>query len=149
MSTKYGKTSLVQLPEMGNNDESGMPEPQNYIVVHGREIASHIRSRRLRLEAGGGDEEGGVFVGSAVAHLTLATVSYYFQRMFLLTFRSLAFHSVLHRVSFPFHPSPSRPVSFHPFLSCVSSFPGLFVCLLSDSKASGRSLVVYKCSACI
>jgi len=55
---------------MGNNDKSGMPEPQNYIVVHRREIALHIRSRQLRLEAGGGDEEGGVFVGSAVAHLT-------------------------------------------------------------------------------
>jgi len=52
-----------------------MPEPQNYIAVHGREIASHIRSRRLRLEAGGGDEEGGVFVGSAVAHLTLSIQS--------------------------------------------------------------------------
>jgi len=26
MSTKYGETSIVQLPEIGNNKESGMPE---------------------------------------------------------------------------------------------------------------------------
>ena len=84
----------------------------------------------------------------------LAVVLYYLWYVFPLTFRSRTFH--LYSCCAPPRPFPfiapllSVPLSSL-LVSCASAplSSGLFVCLLLDPKGFGRSLVVYKCSACI